>query len=200
MKLIHLSDLHIGKRVNEVSMIEEQAYILNQILETIDAEQPGAVLIAGDVYDLSGDNRYTDKFTYYSGKGDGYIMDKDGKFYDVYKAEFLGIKGELEFEYFDGGDDLFSAQFIIDSKDFELYGEYEKAVNKTYKYFNKVLSDYQIWDTSDDEGINISWTRSTDKYAYSMYNTQTSDTGFTDDLSDCTVFQFNKYPSEEKLD
>ena len=53
MKLIHLSDLHIGKRVNEVSMIEEQKYILNQILETIDAEQPGAVLISGDVYDKS---------------------------------------------------------------------------------------------------------------------------------------------------
>lgn len=53
MKLIHLSDLHIGKRVNEVSMIEEQEYILNQILEAIDAEQPGAVLIAGDVYDKS---------------------------------------------------------------------------------------------------------------------------------------------------
>ena len=53
MKLIHLSDLHIGKRVNEVSMIEEQEYILNRILEVIDAEQPGAVLIAGDVYDKS---------------------------------------------------------------------------------------------------------------------------------------------------
>ena len=53
MKLIHLSDLHIGKRVNEVSMIEEQEYILNQILEAIDAEQPGAVLICGDVYDKS---------------------------------------------------------------------------------------------------------------------------------------------------
>ena len=53
MKLIHLSDLHIGKRVNEVSMIEEQAYILTQILDVIDAEQPGAVLISGDVYDKS---------------------------------------------------------------------------------------------------------------------------------------------------
>ena len=51
MKLIHLSDLHIGKRVNEVSMIEEQAYILSRILEIIDAEDPGAVLICGDVYD-----------------------------------------------------------------------------------------------------------------------------------------------------
>ena len=53
MKLIHLSDLHIGKRVNEVSMIAEQVYILNRILAAIDAEQPDAVLIAGDVYDKS---------------------------------------------------------------------------------------------------------------------------------------------------
>ena len=51
MKLIHLSDLHIGKRVNEVSMLEDQAYILEQILAIIDGETPDAVLIAGDVYD-----------------------------------------------------------------------------------------------------------------------------------------------------
>ena len=53
MKLIHLSDLHIGKRVNEVSMLEEQEYILSQILHTVDTEQPEAVLISGDVYDKS---------------------------------------------------------------------------------------------------------------------------------------------------
>jgi len=53
MKLIHLSDLHIGKRVNEVSMIEEQAYILDRILEITEKEDPGAVLICGDVYDKS---------------------------------------------------------------------------------------------------------------------------------------------------
>jgi len=53
MKLIHLSDLHIGKRVNEVSMIEDQAYILGQIIRIIDEERPHAVLIAGDVYDKS---------------------------------------------------------------------------------------------------------------------------------------------------
>ena len=51
MKLIHLSDLHLGKRVNEFSMIEDQQHILAQILDIIDAEQPQAVLIAGDVYD-----------------------------------------------------------------------------------------------------------------------------------------------------
>jgi exonuclease sbcCD, D subunit len=51
VKIIHLADLHIGKRVNEFSMIDDQKYILNQILEIIDNEKPDAVIIAGDVYD-----------------------------------------------------------------------------------------------------------------------------------------------------
>ena len=51
MKFIHLSDLHIGKRVNEFPMLEDQAYILTQIINIIDKEVPDAVLIAGDVYD-----------------------------------------------------------------------------------------------------------------------------------------------------
>ena len=51
MKLIHLSDLHIGKRVNEVSMLEDQAHILRQILALTEEEKPDVVLIAGDVYD-----------------------------------------------------------------------------------------------------------------------------------------------------
>ena len=53
MKLVHLSDLHLGKRVNEFSLIEDQRHILNEILKIIDAEQPDAVLIAGDIYDKS---------------------------------------------------------------------------------------------------------------------------------------------------
>lgn len=53
MKLIHLSDLHLGKRVNEFSMIEDQKYILLKILQIIDAEKPDGILIAGDVYDKS---------------------------------------------------------------------------------------------------------------------------------------------------
>ena len=51
MKLIHLSDLHIGKRVNEFSLLEDQRYILEQILAVIDQEQADGVLIAGDIYD-----------------------------------------------------------------------------------------------------------------------------------------------------
>ena len=53
MKILHLSDLHIGKRVHEVSMTEDQEYILTKILHIIDDEKPAAVLIAGDVYDKS---------------------------------------------------------------------------------------------------------------------------------------------------
>ena len=53
MKLIHLSDLHIGKRVNEISMLEDQEFILTQILGILDTEKADAVLIAGDVYDKS---------------------------------------------------------------------------------------------------------------------------------------------------
>lgn len=53
MKFIHLSDLHLGKRVNEFSMLEDQEYILREILGVIDAEAPQAVIIAGDVYDKS---------------------------------------------------------------------------------------------------------------------------------------------------
>ena len=51
MKLIHLSDLHLGKRVNEFSMMEDQKYILKQILQRIDEEQPDGVILAGDIYD-----------------------------------------------------------------------------------------------------------------------------------------------------
>ena len=51
MKLMHLSDLHLGKRLNEFSLIEDQAYILKQILDIFDTEKPDGVLIAGDVYD-----------------------------------------------------------------------------------------------------------------------------------------------------
>lgn len=48
---MHLSDLHLGKRVNGFSMMEDQEYILNRILEIMEEEQPDGLLIAGDVYD-----------------------------------------------------------------------------------------------------------------------------------------------------
>lgn len=51
MKFLHLSDLHLGKRLNEYSLMEDQSYILDQILLAVDCEKPDGVIIAGDLYD-----------------------------------------------------------------------------------------------------------------------------------------------------
>ena len=53
MKLIHTSDLHLGKRVYEYSMLEDQEFILKRIINIVDAEKPDGVIIAGDIYDKS---------------------------------------------------------------------------------------------------------------------------------------------------
>ena len=53
MKIMHISDLHIGKKVNEYSMLQDQIYILKEILHIIDDEKVETVIIAGDVYDRS---------------------------------------------------------------------------------------------------------------------------------------------------
>lgn len=51
MKMLHLADLHLGKRISGFSMQEDQEHILRRILEITDAEKPDAILIAGDIYD-----------------------------------------------------------------------------------------------------------------------------------------------------
>lgn len=51
MRLLHLGDLHIGKTVNDFSMIEDQEYVLKQIIDIAKEKKVDAILIAGDVYD-----------------------------------------------------------------------------------------------------------------------------------------------------
>lgn len=53
MRLAHISDLHLGKRLHEISFLEDQAYILEEICKILRDEKPDAVLIAGDIYDKS---------------------------------------------------------------------------------------------------------------------------------------------------
>ena len=53
MKIIHTSDWHIGKIVNEFSMIEDQKYILKKLIKLIEEENPQVIIIAGDIYDRS---------------------------------------------------------------------------------------------------------------------------------------------------
>ncbi|MDP4090937.1 MAG: exonuclease SbcCD subunit D [Bacillota bacterium] len=53
MKFIHTGDWHIGKIVNEFSMLEDQRFVLNQLINIIEEERPNALVIAGDLYDRS---------------------------------------------------------------------------------------------------------------------------------------------------
>lgn len=53
MKLLHLGDLHIGKRMNDVSLIEDQKYALKQIVEIAKSEEVNGVLLSGDIFDKS---------------------------------------------------------------------------------------------------------------------------------------------------
>ena len=53
MKFLHLSDLHIGKRLKEQSFMDDQKYILDKIVEIAAEEKPDGVIIAGDIYDKS---------------------------------------------------------------------------------------------------------------------------------------------------
>lgn len=53
MKFLHLGDLHLGRSLGDFDLIEDQKYILDQILEIIEKENVDGVLIAGDVYDKS---------------------------------------------------------------------------------------------------------------------------------------------------
>jgi len=53
MKFLHIADLHIGRRLGETSLLDEQAFIIEKIIDTVRTEKPDGILIAGDVYDRS---------------------------------------------------------------------------------------------------------------------------------------------------
>lgn len=53
MKLLHIADIHIGKRVSEFSLLDDQRFVLTQIINLVRAHHIDAILVAGDVYDKS---------------------------------------------------------------------------------------------------------------------------------------------------
>lgn len=53
MRFLHTADIHLGKRFNDVNLIEDQRYIMNQILDIAIQEQADAIIIAGDIYQKS---------------------------------------------------------------------------------------------------------------------------------------------------
>ena len=50
MRFLHIADLHLGKQMNDLSLLEDQEIILEQIISIAESERAEAVLIAGDVY------------------------------------------------------------------------------------------------------------------------------------------------------
>lgn len=53
MKIFHIADLHLGKRVNEFDMIDSQIDMLDKIIDAVIQEKPNAIILAGDIYDRS---------------------------------------------------------------------------------------------------------------------------------------------------
>ena len=53
MRFIHISDIHIGKKVNEFSMLDDQVFVLKQVIDTAVKQEADAVIISGDIYDKS---------------------------------------------------------------------------------------------------------------------------------------------------
>ena len=51
MKFFHLSDLHIGLKMMNRDLLEDQRYIFQQVTALAEREQPDAIVIAGDIYD-----------------------------------------------------------------------------------------------------------------------------------------------------
>ena len=51
MRFLHLADLHIGKRVNGFSMIEDQKFVFEQVYNVIENEKIDGIIMAGDIYD-----------------------------------------------------------------------------------------------------------------------------------------------------
>jgi len=154
MKIIHLSDLHLGKKLNNFSLIDDQKYILDQIADIADQQKPDVVIIAGDVYDKSVPNAQAvslfDDFLFrlaerklkifvISGNHDSAdrisfgsrIMKNSGVYFSpVYNGKLSHV--ELSDEY--GKVNFYMLPFIRPSSAREYFDEvkdYTDAVNKT---------------------------------------------------------------------
>lgn len=114
MKLIHLSDLHIGIRLNEFSLAEDQRFILGKILGVIKDEKPDAVIIAGDIYDktMPSDEAVTifDEFLYSLSRLDLSVFIISGNHDSAYRLAFANRLMESGGVYisnvYDGGADI----------------------------------------------------------------------------------------------
>lgn len=115
MRILHTSDWHIGKKVNEFSMVENQEYVFEQIYEILERERIDVVIIAGDLYDKPIVDTDSIKF----------LNDILVKFVKVYKVKVILVSGNH-----DSADRLsFMKEFLSESGIY-IEGKFNGKINK----------------------------------------------------------------------
>ena len=121
---------------------------------------------------------------------------------ELYKAKFLGIEGYINVDYFEDSDQVFIIQFALRSGDYTQYEDFEKDVEKTYRYFSHVLRNMPTTDSAFEDGGG-GWEDLNAHIAYKVYNVNTmyDETGshYIPDET-ITVFQFNTWTDDMEKD
>ena len=118
---------------------------------------------------------------------------------ELYTAEFLNVKGHIAVDYFENTDHVFSVQFSIRSSDYDTVADYERAVKKTCRYFDSVLSRIP-----KEEGLlgGNTWHNEAAYTAYAFFDSNIfydeQGAHFVEEEEKITVFQFNTYTEKMK--
>lgn len=123
MKILHLSDLHIGKNIGNYSLLEDQSYILNQIVSVIKRKNVDLVIIAGDIFDNS--NPSADAMKVYNSFIEKIIFDL--------KKIVIAIAGNH-----DSGKRLSIDKNFYEKNCYYLIGEYENRVISLDDKYGKI--------------------------------------------------------------
>jgi hypothetical protein len=132
----------------------------------------------------------------------GEKIGKTPKGLELYKAKFLGIEGYINVDYFEDSDQVFLIQFSLRSGDYTQYEDFEKDVEKTYRYFSRVLRNMPTMESVFEDGRG-GWKDLNAHMAYNVYNVNTvyDETGshYIPDET-ITVFQFNTWTDDMEKD
>ena len=162
MKFIHLADLHLGKNVNDFSMIEDQKYILNEIISIIEAENIDGVLIAGDIYDRTVPSEEAVKVL------DGFLTKLASM-----KKKVFAVSGNH-----DSDERLSFGSRLFETNDIYITGRYD--------------GDVHVVDLEDEHGVLHIWMMPYIKasrvaHFYPDDDTSTYDAAFRTALAKCTL-------------
>jgi len=162
MLLLHTSDLHIGKRLHEESLIEDQKYILNEIIKIIKDRKVDVLMIAGDIYDRSDPsieainvfndfltNLYKENIETMIISGNHDSLDRlsfGSKLFDDLKIHIASIYNGHLVKYSIEDVDFYLMPFVrkFQIKDFISEDEYEKMSNQTNDIIKWVLDREMI--------------------------------------------------------